>query len=349
MFLYIENNVLYLKGYWTVENFKDIKKQLTDLKNNSFDYIDASQLEKLDFYGGYLINQYLKDFDIKNIQDKNIEILKLSKDIPNLPPKKSNIFLELIEGFYQKLTDYVAFVSFTGEVLINSLRRVKDLEARNLFKELEETALKSLGIITVLSFLIGVVIAYQSSAMLATFGANIFIVDLVSISLARELSPLIVGIIVAGRSASSFTAEIGLMKVSEEIDFLKTLGISPYSTIVLPKLLTLIVWLPILITYSTILGILGAMIVSDITLGIPPNQFFQRLAETLSFDHYLAGVVKGPVFGITIGLIGVYEGFKVQQKAESIGFSVTKSVVRGIFAIILIDAIFSVIYRWLDI
>lgn len=349
MFLEIKDRVLYIKGYWTVENYNKIKKQVKVLSKKSFDYVDASGLEKLDFYGAYLINNFFKDYEIRNISPSYEKIISMSKEIPQLSKKKSNYLGLIVESVYKKIGDYFQFISFTGEILVDIFRNIKSIEARTLFKELEEGGIKALGIITILSFLIGVVIAYQSSKMLATFGANIFIVDLVSVSLARELSPLIVGIIMAGRSASSFTAEIGLMKVSEEIDFMKTLGISPYACVVFPKILSLVFWLPILITYSLILGILGAMIVSDFTLGVPPNQFFHRLTEVLDFDHYLAGIVKGPIFGLTVALIGVYEGFKVQQKAESVGFSVTKSVVRTLFAIIVIDALFSVVYRWLGI
>ncbi len=349
MFIDIKNNTVYLKGYWTIENYKKIKKDIKSLSGKSFDYVDASGIEKLDFYGAYLINKFLKNYEIRNLSPSYEKIISISKEIPKFTRKKINYIDLIVENVYEKITDYFKFIAFVGEILVNIFRNIKSFEVRNLFKELEEVGIKSIGIITILSFLMGIVITYQSSKILTTFGANIFIVDLVSISLSRELSPLIVGIIMAGRSASSFTAEIGLMKVSEEIDFMKTLGISPYASIVFPKILSLVFWFPLLITYSIILGILGSMVVSDFTLGLPPNQFFNRLTEVLDFDHYLAGIVKGPIFGLTVALIGVYEGFKVQQKAESVGFSVTKSVVRTLFAIIVIDALFSVIYRWLDI
>ncbi len=343
------DRTLLLTGEWTVEHFNEIRKELENFKNFSFESVDASRIEKLDFYGAYLIDRYLSRYSIHNLPEKYKKLIELVKTSPQVHPPKRNFIDNLIDAIYRKILDFYEFFVFTGLVFYESVRHIRSLELRNLVKELDEAGPKAIGIITVLTFLIGVVIAYQSSAQLAAFGANIFIVDLVSISITRELSPLIVGIVMAGRSASSYTAEVGLMKVSEEIDLMRTLGISPYASIVLPKLLSSVLLFPFLITYGDVIGIAGGMLVSQFTLGISPEQFLRRLGEVLYPDHFWAGVIKGPIFGGTIALIGTYEGFKVEKKAESIGFSVTRSVVKAIFSIIFLDALFSVLYRWLNI
>lgn len=340
---------LILKGEWSVEHFKEIAKEIRNLNKTSFKIIDASRIKKLDFYGAYLIEHHLSNYPIENLKEEHRKLLDLVKEKPEISPPQERIIERLVETIYRKISDLYEFMVFLGRVFYDGVRHIRSLEFRNLVKELDETGPKSIGIITVLTFLIGIVIAYQSSAQLAAFGANIFIVDLVSISITRELSPLIVGIVMAGRSASSYTAEVGLMKVSEEIDLMRTLGISPYSSVVLPKLISSIFLFPFLITYGDVVGIVGGMLVSQFTLGISPEQFLRRLGEVLYPDHFWAGVIKGPIFGATVALIGTYEGFKVEKKAESIGFSVTRSVVKAIFSIIFLDAVFSVIYRWLNI
>ncbi|WP_461829470.1 MlaE family ABC transporter permease [Aquifex sp.] len=344
----IKDDTLLLKGLWTIEHFKEIEAELKKL-NLPFNLVDASRIEKLDFYGAYLIDRYLSRYPILHLKEEYKKILEAVKEKPRIPAPRRGVLATLVDTIYQKITDFYEFIVYTGLVFYEGITHIRSLEFRNLVKELEEAGPKAIGIITVLTFLIGVVIAYQSSAQLATFGANIFIVDLVSIAITRELSPLIVGIVMAGRSASSYTAEVGLMKVSEEIDLMRTLGISPYASIVLPKLLSSILLFPLLITYGDVVGIVGGMLVSQFTLGISPEQFLRRLDEVLYPDHFWAGVIKGPIFGGAVALIGTYEGFKVEKKAESIGFSVTRSVVKAIFSIIFLDALFSVIYRWLNI
>jgi len=342
-------DTLLLKGEWSVENFKEIEKELKNLKEYNFKLLDASRIEKLDFFGAYLIEQYLSSYPLKAVKEEHKKLLELIKEKQDVKPSSESLFEKVFELFYKGILDFYEFLVFIGLVFYDSLRQIRSLELRSLVKELEETGIKSLGIITVLTFLIGVVIAYQSAAQLASFGANIFVVDLVSIAITRELSPLIVGIVMAGRSASSYTAEVGLMKVSEEIDLMRTLGISPYSSVVFPKIVSSVLLFPFLITYGDVVGIAGGMLVAHFTLGISPEQFLIRLGEVLEPDHFWAGVIKGPVFGGAVALIGTYEGFKVEKKAESIGFSVTRSVVKAIFLIIFLDALFSVLYRWLNI
>ena len=188
------------------------------------------------------------------------------------------------------------------------------------------------------------VISYQGSVQLAKFGADMFIVDTVAISITRELGPMITAIVIAGRSGSAYTAEIGAMKITEEISAMRTMGFDPYAFLVLPRVIALMIALPLLIFFADIIGILGGMVASDMQLGISMTQFTNRLYEVLEVKHYLLGMIKGPVFAFIIATVGCFRGFQVSDNTESIGLHTTASVVNAIFLVIAFDALFSVIY-----
>jgi len=188
------------------------------------------------------------------------------------------------------------------------------------------------------------VIAYQGAAQLAKFGADIFIVDTVAISVVRELGPMITAIVIAGRSGSAYTAEIGAMKITEEISAMRTMGFDPYYFLVIPRLFALMITLPLLVFFADIFGILGGMFAAKMQLGLSVTQFVDRLYEVLDVKHYILGMIKAPVFAFVIATIGCYRGFKVSNNTESIGLHTTASVVNSIFVVIALDALFSVIY-----
>lgn len=343
------DKTLFLKGRWVVENVNYIKKKLVSFVG--FEHVDVSSIEEIDTFGGLLINEFFNKANIIGKNQKVESVLELvfqnTDTIPNL--KKKSVILRFSDYLEKKVDDYVYFLNFLGKSTVEFISKVSDFEFRSFIKDIQSMGVGALGIVGVLSFLIGLVIAYQSAAQLKQFGANIFIVDLVTISIARELGPLIVAIIVSGRSASSYTATLGLMKVQEEIDTLDTMGVSPYTLLVLPRILSLFIVMPLLIIFADIIGIFGGMIISNLILGVNYAEFIDRASRVLTIKSFLSGIIKGPVFGIVIALIGTSEGFKVEQKTESIGMHVTSSVVKSIFSVIVIDAIFSVVYRWLKI
>jgi phospholipid/cholesterol/gamma-HCH transport system permease protein len=193
------------------------------------------------------------------------------------------------------------------------------------------------------------VIAYQGADQLQRFGANIFIADLVGLSMVRELSPLMTAIIVAGRSGSAYTAQIGTMKVTEEIDALRTIGISPTELLVLPKLIALIIALPLLTVFADITGLLGGMLMASSKLDVSYAMFIDRLGDAVHLSSFLTGIGKAPVFAAIIALVGCYQGFQVTGSADSVGRQTTVSVVQGIFLVILSDALFSIAFNWLKI
>ena len=194
-----------------------------------------------------------------------------------------------------------------------------------------------------LSFLIGMVIAYQGSVQLARYGANIFIADLVGHAILRELAPMMAAIIVAGRSGSAYAAQIGTMKVTEEIDALRTMGVSPLELLVLPKLIALMIALPLLTVFADFTGVLGGMLVASTQLDVDVNTFLDRFDDAIKASTFLFGVGKAPVFAAIIALVGCHAGFQARGSADSVGRQTTVSVVQSIFLIIVADAIFSIV------
>ena len=202
----------------------------------------------------------------------------------------------------------------------------------------------ALPILALLNFLVGVVLAYQMGVQLQKYGANIFIVDLLGLSILREFAPLITAIIVAGRTGSAFTAEIGSMIINEEIDALKTMGINPVRFLCLPKLLAMVLILPLVTVWGNIFGILGGMIVANNMLHIHFVPFLERFREVIGLSNYVVGLVKTPVFAMIITSVGCFQGLETARRADSVGKQTTKSVVQAIFLIIVVDALFSVLF-----
>jgi phospholipid/cholesterol/gamma-HCH transport system permease protein len=195
-----------------------------------------------------------------------------------------------------------------------------------------------------MAFLIGIVLAFQGATQLRQFGAEIFVVDLIAISVLRELGILLTAIIVAGRSASAFTAAIGSMKMREEIDAMRTLGLDPIGVLVVPRVLALILTLPILGFVADMMGLIGGAAMSWVELGVSPGMFRARLLDSTDVWHFVTGLIKAPFFALIIGLIGCYEGMKVGGDAESLGRNTSASVVLAIFLVIVMDALFSIFF-----
>ena len=215
--------------------------------------------------------------------------------------------------------------------------------------QIEQTGLDSLPIVGLLSFLIGIVFAYQGADQLRRFGAEIYTVNLLGIAILRELGVLLTAIIIAGRSGSAFTAQIGTMQVNEEIDALRTLGLDPVEVLVLPRLFGMLVSLPLLTVYADFMGLLGGCLMSWGVLGITIPQFLHQLQSAVTNWTFWVGVVKAPFFAALIALVGCYEGFNVARSAESVGRLTTLSVVEAIFLVIVIDALFSILFSFLHI
>jgi phospholipid/cholesterol/gamma-HCH transport system permease protein len=258
-----------------------------------------------------------------------------------------NIFHKFGEYVYSLFTGFLFFLRFLGEnfyYFIHTLLHPTKIRFKAITNQIELSGIRAIPIVIITSFLIGLVLAYQGADQLQQFGANIFIVEMVSISMIRELAPLITAIVIAGRSASSFTAEIGTMKITDEVDAMRTIGYEPSIFLVMPRVLGLMIALPLIVFLADLIGILGGMVVAKIQLDITFSIFIDRLYSEVELRHFLIGMAKAPIFGFIIALIGCYRGFQVTGSTDSIGKYTTISVVNAIFWVIALNAIFSVIF-----
>ena len=248
-------------------------------------------------------------------------------------------------GAEQFCRQSVALLSFVGETacaLAACIAHPARLRWRPILYNIRGSGFDALPIVGLLSFLIGIVVAYQSAAQLRKYGANIFVADVVGLSMLREFAPLITAIIIAGRSGAAYAAQIGTMSVTEEIDAMRTLGIAPLEVLVLPKFLALVIALPLLAVFADVLGVFGGMIMAKAHLGVGFGDFLERFVTAVSITDYLIGIGKTPVFAAIIVVVGCYQGFRTKGGADSVGRQTTRSVVQSILFVIVADSMFSI-------
>ena len=357
-------------GDWTVNNLQDAVQSLDEFASTARKtpiQWDVSGVGKIDSAGiGLLFHYY--DFlstrecriDITGQTPEFQELYELLRPMataqvvekPSLFSRWLSPLANLGESVSNSWRDLLVFLSFVGEnfiALMLTVRHPSTIRFAAIIKNIEEAGVRALPIIALTSFLIGVVIAYQGAVQLQKFGANIFIVDMIAISITRELAPLITAIVVAGRTGSSYTAQLGTMKITEEIDAMRIMGFEPHRFLVLPRIIALMISLPLMIFFADIIGITGGMIVSKIHLNISYVEFINRLQDVLEVKHVWIGLIKGPFFAWLIAITGCFRGLQVSRNTESIGRYTTISVVNAIFLVIACDALFSVVLTELGI
>jgi phospholipid/cholesterol/gamma-HCH transport system permease protein len=259
------------------------------------------------------------------------------------PPPLHRIGLAAIEAVGRG----TALLGFVGELAVAFARGVVQpsrLRLRPILYNIRSAGFHALPIVGLLSFLLGIVLAYQGAEQLRRYGANIFIADLVGLSILREFAPLMTAIIVAGRSGSAYAAQIGSMQVSEEIDAMRTLGIAPLDLLVLPKVIALAIALPLLTVFADVLGVAGGMLMAQWHLGVGSADFLERFVKAVSVTTFLVGICKAPVFAAIIAVVGCFQGFRAQGGADSVGRQTTGAVVQSIFLVIVADAAFSIAF-----
>ena len=245
--------------------------------------------------------------------------------------------------------ELVGFLGLVSAVALGALRRPGRLRLTALLAHVEQTGLDALPIVGLLSALIGIVVAFQGAGELRRFGAEIYTVNLLGVSILREMGGLLAAIILAGRSGSAFTAQLGAMTVNEEIDAMRVIGLDPVEVLVLPRLFGMLVTLPLVTFYANVMGLFGGALMSWSALGISPAAFLRQLhGAAVGWTPWL-GLLKAPIFAVIIALTGCYEGLRVARNAESVGRQTTRSVVESIFLIILADAAFSIVFTDLGI
>lgn len=352
-------------GVWTVQGIAPVEQRLTALSFPSECKLvfDVSAISALDTAGAWLLHRTLRVLEqhgvkarISGLRPEFNALLRLIAAQPaateHAAPVKVGLLASIGQQTWHSLLGFSGMLAFVGEsaiALLRSLAQPRRIRWRPILHNLQTAGFEALPITGLLSFLMGVVIAYQGADQLQRFGANIFIADLVGLAMLRELSPLLTAIIVAGRSGSAYAAQIGTMKINEEVDALRTIGIGPQELLVLPKILALVIALPLLTVYADVAGVLGGMIMASSKLGVSFDVFLDRLDDAISLSSFLTGVGKAPVFAVIIALVGCFQGFQASGSADSVGRQTTVSVVQSIFLVIVADALFSVVFNWLEI
>jgi phospholipid/cholesterol/gamma-HCH transport system permease protein len=324
--------------------------------------IDASEITAMDTCGAWLLHRAVRAFQaagrsaqLRGLRPEFRALVDLiATRSPAAAPAAAapGVLASIGANVWQGIVDTVGLLAFVGDAALAAARWAaapRRIRWRPIFHNVQSAGLEALPITGLLAFLLGLVIAYQGAEQLRRVGANLYIADLVGLAMVRELSPLITAIIVAGRSGSAYTAQIGTMTVTEEIDALRTIGVPPLDILVLPKLIALVLALPLLTVYTDAMGILGGMVMARAQLDVHFGTFVDRLGEAVSLTSYLIGVGKTPVFAAIIATVGCFQGFRVSASAESVGRQTTASVVQAIFLVILADAAFSVTFSWLGI
>ena len=324
--------------------------------------VDATQIDAIDSVGAWLLQSLLlrlraggAQVSVHGLRPEFAQRLRLVEAhwiAPTVAPVPAGgKLLAAVQAVGRQATSAleqgIALLAFIGEsaaALARCAAQPRRLRWRPVLYNIRSAGFDALPIVGLLAFLLGVVIAYQGAEQLRNYGANIFVVDLVGLSMLREFAPLITAIIVAGRSGSAYAAQIGTMSVSEEIDAMRTIGIEPLEQLVLPKVLALLLVLPLLTVFADIAGVFGGMIMARAQLGVGFEEFLDRLAKAVSVNAYLLGIGKAPVFAAIIAAIGCFQGLRTTGGADGVGRQTTRSVVQSIFLVIVADGLFSVVF-----
>ncbi len=276
-------------------------------------------------------------------------------ETPPRPVTKDFGFRRMLERLGYSVEDYskevlalVAFGGLTLQTMVRTVLNPSRVRMTSTVHHMEQVGLDAVPLVLLLSFMVGAVIAFLGATVLAEFGAEIFVVELVGIAFLREFGVLLTAILLAGRTASAFTAQIGAMQSGEEIDAIRTLGLDPIELLVLPRLFALLVMLPLLTFLAMMAGLLGGLVVCAGKLGLSPEVFISRLHENVTATHFFVGLSKAPLFAIVIALIGCLEGFQTQGTAQSVGERTTSSVVQTISLVILLDALAAMFFMEMD-
>jgi phospholipid/cholesterol/gamma-HCH transport system permease protein len=362
--------VLHAAGDWLVTEAADLNRRLRalNLPSGRSVVLDAAGIERLDTAGAWLLLRTERDLAgrghtvrLTNLRPSLLPLFEQLRDrgaisSPPHPIPAHHFFIGFLarlgEGTIGILRRGYSILGFGGLVFVTMARLLAHpgrLRLRATISQMEQVGVDATPIVGLLSFLIGVVMAFQGADQLRRFGAEIYTVNLLGITTLRELGVLLAAIIIAGRSGSAFTAQIGTMQVNQEIDALRTLGLDPVEVLVLPRVLGLMLTLPLLVFYADALGLLGGFLMTWATLGITLPVFLEQLRSAITSWSLWIGIIKAPVFAAIIAMVGCYEGFNVTGSAESVGRLTTQSVVESIFLVIVADAAFSILFSMLRI
>jgi phospholipid/cholesterol/gamma-HCH transport system permease protein len=347
--------VLRFSGQFTLNRVRSISRQLDEVKDEKL-LIDISGVERMDTVGAWMIHRLQRDHDAE-VVGANEEQAALIDNVaaadrpaklrPDQPPPFTRLVGLVGESMITAGRTLIGLLGFFGALLITLgtvIVRPRRLRWHAVVQRFEIVGVHALGIIGLMSFLVGIVIAQQGAAQLREFGAEIFTINLVGRVSFRELGVLMTAIMVAGRSGSAFAAQLGSMKLAEEVDAMRTIGVSPMEALVLPRVMATVLVMPLLAFYASICSIIGGGILSYFALDIPPLTFVQRIREVTPLQDVYICLIKAPVFGFLIAICGCYQGMQVRGNNEEVGFRTTAAVVQAIFLVIVLDAFFAVFF-----
>ncbi|MBN9242716.1 MAG: ABC transporter permease [Mesorhizobium sp.] len=355
-----------LAGTWTTRTIADIDAEMRKIEKRS-GYktlaLDLSKIDKIDTAGAWLIDRLAEANRRRGVEvqvqgqskvaaillDAVAEAVRRSPDTP--PERPPNIVLRMLEaigrGVYEMRDDFIAAMNILGATIRGAqmkLGRGHGVNPAAIFNQIDRMGVGAIPVVLLMSAIVGAIVAQQGAYQLRYFGADIFVVDLVGVLVLRELGVLMTAIMLAGRSGSAITAEIGSMKMREEVDALKVIGLNPIGVLVFPRLVALVIGLPCLTILANFAALGGGMLAAWLYSDIPPAAFIDRLRAAIDLSTIFAGLIKAPFMAMIIGTIASVEGMKVGGSAESLGLHVTASVVKSIFIVIILDGLFAIFY-----
>jgi phospholipid/cholesterol/gamma-HCH transport system permease protein len=354
-------------GAWTIEHATRLAREIGEAAPSKAGaaLFDLRDLSHLDTSGAWLIARLGRALEAAGTKVETragdpdlaalLQRVAETRDVLPAPPRRRNLgdkIAELGAGVENMVAESRDLIAFLG-ALVLALGRLTltpwKLRWNAIFSHLEQTGLNALPIVGLINLLVGVVLAFQGADQLARFGAQTFTINMLGISVLREMAVLLTAIVVAGRSGSAFTAQIGTMQVNEEVDALRTIGLDPMDVLVVPRVLALVISLPLLTFFADMMGLLGGGLMCVVLLDITFQQYLSLLNQAITINHFWVGMAKAPVFAILIALVGCFEGLRVSGSAESVGRLTTRSVVEAIFLVIIVDAMFSIMFSYLGI
>lgn len=357
--------ILRVGGDWTIDQADSLDaglRKLADARVRQAEF-DLGEMRRVDTAGAWLIDRTRNALaaagaevrlvglheDHAGLVARVFEISKLGR-LPAEPRHRiTDVLADLGEGLIDGLGQARRMLGFFGQIVVTIARllvRPTRIRGVSLVSHLEHTGLNALPIVGLLSFLVGMVLAYQGVDQLRRFGADVFMVNLVGVATLREMGILLAAILIAGRSGSAFTAQIGTMQVNEEVDAMRTLGLDPIEVLVIPRLVALIIAMPLVTFFANIMALIGGGLIAVLLVDLTIPQFARQLRDAVDIWDFWVGIIKAPVFAFLIAMVGCFEGLRVEGSAESVGRLTTQSVVESIFLVIVFDALFSILFSY---
>ena len=353
-----DGGTLRFTGNMSLRLLGDLPNRL-DRVDGTVARIDMTGVERIDTVGAWIVHRFAERHDarVEGLGDDDQQLFDQvvdSSEPVKMREERGGSFQRLLEEIGEAvsvtLSTLYGLLGFLGATTLAFgalIRNPRRFRFNAVVQQFNNVGVASLGIIGLMSFLIGIVIAQQGAVQLRQFGAEVFTINLVGRLTLREMGVLMTAIMVAGRSGSAFAAQIGTQKLTEEIDAMRTIGVSPMEALVVPRTMAAILMMPLLGFYASIIALVGGGMLTYLTLGIPPVTFIQRIREVVPITDLYVGLIKAPVFGAIIAVAGCFQGMQVEANAEQVGLRTTSAVVQAIFLVIVLDAFFAVFFTWL--